>query len=77
MNMQKKAELLAAGEQYLMRLEASCEEELREQHYSYAELLGHEYSGALRMLEALGLMPHRIVLEREAAFNSWRWTEEA
>ena len=74
--MQKKAELLAADEQYLERLEDKCKEELQGQHYYYAELLGHEYSGALRMLEALGLMPHRIVPERETAFNSWCWTEE-
>lgn len=72
MNMQKKAELLAVGERYLNLLEFRCEEAVFDGRYFLAELWENEYSGAVGMLEALGLISHMDALKRFEALTAWR-----
>lgn len=77
MNMQKKAELLAVGERYLTLLESRCGEAVFDGRYFLAELWENEYSGAVGMLEALGLISHMDALKRIEALTAWHQKETA
>lgn len=76
MNMQKKAELLAVGERYLTLLESRCEEAVCDGRYFLAELWENEYSGAVGMLETLGLLSHLDAMKRIEALTAWRCDEK-